>query len=411
MGGDLLIVNIGQIIGIHQGTDALAGHGMNQLNTLSNAFLLIRGGKIEGLGQMSELPETDVRIIDAKGGFVLPTWCDSHTHIVFAESREQEMVMRHAGRTYEEIAAAGGGILNSADRLRAMDENELYDKTFLRYQEIKKLGTGAIEIKSGYGLSLEAELKMLKVIRRLKELNEIPIKASLLAAHAFPREYKNDPEGYIDLIQNQILPKVVNEGLADYMDVFCDRGFFSVSQTDRLLESANKQGLRPKIHANELAVSGGVQVGVKHGALSVDHLEEMDEDAIDCLAASDTIGTMLPGCAFFLGIPYPKANQMLNAGAKLALASDFNPGTAPSGNMNFVVSLACIKMHMTPESAINAATFNGACAMELQNTHGSIGIGKIASVIITEPIPNLAYLPYHFGSPVIQTVILSGKVQ
>ena len=303
--------------------------------------------------------------------------------------------MRLHGSTYEEIAAAGGGILNSANVLRNMDESELYDVSYQRFQQVQKMGTGAIEIKSGYGLDFDSEVKMLRVIRRLKELDEIPVKATFLGAHAFPAEYRNDHEGYIDLIINQMLPYIAGEGLAEYVDAFCDKGFFTPEQTARVMEAGARYGLKPKIHANELAVSGGVQVGVAHHAISVDHLEEMDEASISVLANSETIGTMLPGCAFFLGIPFPQARNMINANAKLALASDFNPGTAPSGNMNMVVSLACIKMKMTPEEAINAATINGAAAMELTSEVGSITPGKLANLIITEPMPSLALSLIH----------------
>lgn len=318
--------------------------------------------------------------------------------------------MRLRGKSYEEIAAAGGGILNSADVLRAMEEEELFDLSYRRFQAVQKLGTGAIEIKSGYGLDFDSEVKMLRVIRRLKEKNEIPVKSTFLGAHAFPREFKDNHPGYISLIIDRMLPYIADHGLADYIDVFCDRGFFTPEQTARIMDAGAKYGLKPKIHANELAVSGGVEIGVAHNAVSVDHLEEMDEHSIEALSGSDTIGTMLPGCAFFLGIPFPKARTMLEADTKLALATDYNPGTAPSGNMNMVVSLACIRMKMTPQEAINAATINGAFAMESQQMVGSITPGKLANLIITGPMPSLAYFPYSFGDHPMDKVLINGRV-
>jgi len=413
MSEQLCITNIGHLWGTYDISpiNALRGRDLGKLPSISNAFLISRDGKIASFGQMEDLhPDHHMPVIDAHGGHVFPAWCDSHTHLVHATSREKEFEMRLHGSTYEEIAAAGGGILNSANVLRNMDESELYDVCYQRFQQVQKMGTGAIEIKSGYGLDFDSEVKMLHVIRRLKELDEIPVKATFLGAHAFPAEYRNDHEGYIDLIINQMLPYIAGEGLAEYVDAFCDKGFFTPEQTARVMEAAARYGLKPKIHANELAVSGGVQVGVAHHAISVDHLEEMDEASISVLANSETIGTMLPGCAFFLGIPFPQARNMINANAKLALASDFNPGTAPSGNMNMVVSLACIKMKMTPEEAINAATINGAAAMELTSEVGSITPGKLANLIITEPMPSLAYFPYAYGHPPISKVILKGKV-
>jgi len=413
MSGDLCITHIQTIRGAHSSSEmnALPGNRLGDLPSLESAYILIRNGKIAEIGPMSALHhDHSMPVIDARGGQVLPAWCDSHTHLVHAASREKEFEMRLHGATYEEIAAAGGGILNSADVLRKMDESELYDVSLRRFEQVQKMGTGAIEIKSGYGLDFDSEIKMLRIIRRLKELDEIPVKATFLGAHAFPREYKEDHDGYIDLIINKMLPYIAGEGLADYVDAFCDKGFFTPYQTAKMMEAGAGYGLKPKIHANELAVSGGVEIGVKHHAVSVDHLEEMDENSIAALAGSDTIGTMLPGCAFFLGIPFPQARNMINANAKLALASDFNPGTAPSGNMNMVVSLACIKMKMTPEEAINAATFNGAAAMELLSDVGSITPGKLANLIITEPIPSIAYYPYAFGKHPISKVILKGKV-
>lgn len=389
----------------------ITGLRLNELPCIENGFMTIVDGRIQKVGPMAEyIPVSGREVMDASGAHILPAWCDSHTHLVHAASREKEFEMRLRGKTYEEIAAAGGGILNSADVLRAMDEEELFELSYRRFQAVQQLGTGAIEIKSGYGLDFDSEVKMLRVIRRLKEKNEIPVKATFLGAHAFPREYKDDHDGYISLIIDKMLPYIADHGLADYIDAFCDRGFFTPEQTARVMEAGAKYGLKPKIHANELAVSGGVEVGVAHNAVSVDHLEEMDEHSIAALAGSDTIGTMLPGCAFFLSIPFSKARTMIEADAKLALATDYNPGTAPSGNMNMVVSLACIRMKMTPHEAINAATINGAFAMELQQTVGSITPGKLANLIITKPIPSLAYFPYSFGDHPVSKVVINGKV-
>lgn len=413
MQGDLCITHISNIWGTYGPETILPipGKDLGHLPVITDGYIMIKQGRIHEVGSMQDLiHEHAFPVIDARGGHVLPAWCDSHTHLVHAASREKEFEMRLKGSTYEEIAAAGGGILNSADVLRDMDEYELYDTSHKRFQQVQKLGTGAIEIKSGYGLDFDSEIKMLRVIRRLKELNEIPVKATFLGAHAFPREFKNDHDGYIDLILNKMLPYISDEGLADYIDVFCDKGFFTPDQTSRILEGGAGYGLKAKIHANELAVSGGVETGVKHHAVSVDHLEEMDENSIYALANSNTIGTMLPGCAFFLGIPFPEARNMINANAKLAIATDFNPGTAPSGNMNMAVSLACIKMKMTPQEAINAATINGAAAMEIMHEIGSITPGKLANLIITDPMPSLAYFPYAFGHHPISKVIINGLV-
>jgi len=412
MTGDLTIVNIAKVWGCYDTgvKSALRGKELGILPACSDAYITIKEGKIASVGPMSEYEAiAGSSVIDACNGHVLPAWCDSHTHLVHAASREKEFEMRLKGSSYEEIAAAGGGILNSADVLRSMDEEALFDASYQRFAEVQGMGTGAIEIKSGYGLDFDSEIKMLRVIRRLKEKNEIPVKATFLGAHAFPREFKNDQDGYIRLIIEKMLPYIANHGLADYIDAFCDRGFFTPEQTARIIEAGAKYGLKAKIHANELAVSGGVETGVSHGAVSVDHLEEMDEQSISALAGSETIGTMLPGCAFFLGIPFPQAREMIEAGARLAIASDFNPGTAPSGNMNLVVSLACIRMKMTPEEAVNAATINGAAAMELTGTTGSITPGKMANLIITRPMPSLAYYPYAFGNHPISRVIIKGK--
>ncbi|QQS29076.1 MAG: imidazolonepropionase [Sphingobacteriales bacterium] len=411
---NLLIKNIAGLVQVESNHPAkwIAGSDMKTLPVLNDAFLWIKNGIIFDFGLMPDCPavEGETGIIDAKGKMVFPCWCDSHTHIVYAGSREQEFVYRIQGKTYEEIAKQGGGILNSALRLQHADEDELYESALNRLNEVIGYGTGAIEIKSGYGLNLDAEMKMLRVIRRLKENSPATIKATFLGAHAIPLEYKNNRQGYIDEIIERMLPAISNEGLADYIDVFCDKGFFTVSETAQILKAGNRYGLKPKIHANELAISGGVQVGVEHHALSVDHLERMGQEEIDCLMGTNTMPTLLPGTAFFLNIPFGPARNMIDAGLPVALATDYNPGSTPSGRMSFVLSLACLKMGMLPEEAINAATINGAYAMELSNTHGSIYRGKVANVFITQPIPSITFVPYAYGSNVVETVILNGKV-
>lgn len=374
-----------------------------------DAYLLIENDRIAAFGPMSECPERADEVMDASGRLVLPSWCDSHTHIVFAATREEEFVDRIRGLSYEEIAARGGGILNSARKLQLASEDELFEGAWGRLQEVIRMGTGAIEVKSGYGLTLESELKMLRVVRRLKEQAPIPVKATFLGAHAIPSEYKDRREDYISLIIHEMLPKVAAEGLADYCDVFCDRGFFTPEETDRILQAGWKWGLKPKIHANELGLTGGVQAGVANKAISVDHLEYTSSVEIEALKNSETLPTLLPGCAFFLGIPFAPAREMMDAGLPVVLASDFNPGSCPSGNMPFVVSLACAKMKMLPEEAVNAATLNGARAMELEEDHGTIAVGKIANLFITRPMLSLAGLPYAFGSNVVEAVVLGGK--
>ncbi len=410
----MLITNIKGLVGIHPKEKlVLRGSEMANLPLLENAWLLLEGGLIKDFGTMDNVPSSLLHFpstIDANGKFVCPSWCDSHTHIVFAAPREEEFVMKIAGKTYEDIAAAGGGILNSARKLELATEDHLFESASLRLKDMIRQGTGAVEIKSGYGLTVESELKMLRVIKRLKLAFNIPIKATLLAAHAYPTAYKNDHQGYIKLIIEELLPIVAKEGLADYMDAFCEKGFFSVEETDQLLTAAATYGLKPKIHANQLSVSGGVQIGVKHHAVSVDHLEETDEDVLHALSNSDTIATLLPSCSFYLNIPFANARGLLNANAPVALATDYNPGSTPSGNMNFVVSLGCIKLKMLPEEAINAATLNGAAAMELSKEVGSIAIGKKANLFITRAIPSLAFLPYSFGQSQIETVILNGEI-
>jgi len=385
------------------------GSDMATLPLLHDAYLLIENERIAAFGPMAECPERAEEVLDATGRLVLPSWCDSHTHIVFAATREEEFVDRIRGLSYEEIAERGGGILNSARKLQAVSEDVLFEDAWGRLQEVIGLGTGAIEIKSGYGLTLESELKMLRVVRRLKEKSPIPVKATFLGAHAVPLEFKTQREAYISLVINEMLPRVAGEGLADYCDVFCDQGFYTPEETDRILKAGWKWGLKPKIHANELGLTGGVQVGVANHAISVDHLEYTSEAEIEVLKNSDTLPTLLPGCAFFLGIPFAPARQMMDAGLPVVLASDYNPGSCPSGSMPFVLSLACAKMKMLPEEAVNAATLNGARAMELEGDYGTLAVGKIANVFITRPMMSLAGLPYSFGSKVVEAVVLRGK--
>lgn len=388
---------------------AVKGPEMAQLPVQRDAFLLCKNDRIAAFGTMEHCPERADTIIDAQGGMVFPSWCDAHTHIVFAAPREEEFVDRIKGLSYEAIAERGGGILNSASRLQACSEDDLYASALARLHEVIAFGTGAIEIKSGYGLTLESEIKMLRVIQRLKVVSPIPIKATFLGAHAVPSAYKNNRSAYIDLIIDEMMPLVASEQLAEYCDVFCDRGFFTVEETDQILKAAWKFGLKPKIHANELDYSGGVQVGIANGAISVDHLEYTGTAEIEALVASTTLPTLLPSCAFFLGIPYAPARAMIDAGLPVVLATDYNPGSSPSGKMSFVVALACIKMKMLPEEAIYAATLNGACALELAEDYGSIAVGKKANVFITKPIPSIAYLPYAFGGDVVEHIILNGK--
>ncbi len=386
------------------------GADMARLPVLDDAFLLIQDDLIHSFGPMSDCPATADQTIDATGRMVFPSWCDSHTHLVFAASREEEFVSRIRGLSYETIAEQGGGILNSARRLQAISEDQLLEAAWRRLQEVISYGTGAIEIKSGYGLSLDSELKMLRVIRRLRAMSPIPVKATFLGAHAIPEEYKTRRQDYISLIIQEMLPAVAAENLADYCDVFCDKGFFTVEETAQILQAAAALGLKAKIHANELGYTGGVQAGIAAGAISVDHLEYTGDAEIAALLASDTLPTLLPSCAFFLGIPYAPARRMIDAGLPVVLATDYNPGSSPSGRMSLVVALACIKMKMLPEEAIQAATLNGARAMELESRYGSIMPGKIANLFITLPMPSIAYLPYSFGSDLIDMIILNGRV-
>ena len=408
---NLLVKNIGQIVGIDEsGRTKVAGKEMNSISMLANAWLLTDGERISDYGTMDSLPQTEgCEVIDACGGWLFPSFCDSHTHIVYAGSREQEFLDKINGLSYEEIAQNGGGILNSAERLHNTSEDDLYRQAMERIDEIVSMGTGLVEIKSGYGLTLEDELKILRVIRRIKENTPLEVRATFLGAHAVGRAYKGRQTEYVEHVCNDMIPAVAKEGLADFVDVFCDKGFFTVEETAKIIETGAKYGLRAKIHANELAISGGVEVGVEHGALSVDHLESMGDEQIEVLRGSETMPTMLPGCAFFLGIGYPPARKMIDAGLAVALASDFNPGTAPSGNMRFVASLASIKMKMTPAEAINASTLNSACAMGESKDYGSITRGKKANFYITKPIPSLAYMPYAHQTPIIKDIVLKGK--
>jgi len=408
----VLIINIKELIQVRDiGILKVSGEKMKELPTIKNAYLLIEDDLIADYGEMKNCPSIKVdSTINAKGKMVLPTWCDSHTHIVYAGNREQEFVDRINGMTYEEIANRGGGILNSATKLQETSEEELYNQSKNRLEQVMKMGTGAVEIKSGYGLTVEGELKMLRVIQKLKSNYPIEIKATFLGAHAFPKEYKENHQGYIDSIINEMLPAISNEKIADFIDVFCESGYFSVSETEQIMEAGNKFGLKSKIHVNQFNAIGGVNAAVKNNALSVDHLEIMNNDDIEILKNTDTMPVALPTCSYFLGIPYAPARKMIEAGLSLALASDFNPGSSPSGNMNFVVATACIKMKMTPEEAINAATINGAYAMDITKTHGSITIGKKANIIITKPLNSIYELPYAFGSNLIDTVIIEGEI-
>jgi len=408
----LLITNIGRLCGIEkegQLKSRLCGQEMAELPSIERAWLYIEHDRIHSFGRMSDMDFFPAEnVYDADGRIVLPSFVDSHTHVVFAASREQEFVDRIKGVSYEEIAKRGGGILNSARRLNDMSEEELYDVSLERLHRVMAQGTGAIEIKSGYGLSLYSELKMLRVIRRLKENNAIPIKASFLAAHAYPPEYQQDHEGYLKLIIDEMLPQIAEDGLADYMDVFCENGFFSVDETDRLLEAGWKHGLKPKIHANQLYNSGGVQVGVKHQAVSVDHLECVGDAEIEILKNSQTIPTLLPAAPFFLGINYQPARKMIDAGLPVCIATDYNPGSCPSGNVPLLLTIACTQLKMTPEEAINAVTLNGAAALELSNEIGSIAVGKKANLIVTKKIPSAAYIPYDFGNNPVERMLVNG---
>ena len=410
----MLIVNIAAIQGIVSSEhNRLAGADMESVpEVMADAWLRVEDGRIAGFGPMSSLAGRDMEcqeVVDARGGMLLPSFCDSHTHVVYAGSRDGEFLDKINGLSYEEIARRGGGILNSADRLHDTSEDELYRQAMERVNEVIAKGTGAIEIKSGYGLTTDDELKMLRVIARIKESTPAVVKSTFLGAHAVGRAYAGRQGEYVGLIVDEMLPRVAAEGLADYVDVFCDEGFFTVEDTDRILTAAARYGIAPKIHANELANSGGVQVGIKHGALSVDHLERMGADEIEALRHSDTIPTMLPGASFFLGMPYAPARDAIAAGLPVALASDYNPGSSPSGDMRMVMALGCIKMRLTPQQALTATTINGAAAMGVSGEMGSIAVGKRASFFITKPVPSLAFIPYSYTTPLISQIFLNGK--
>ena len=409
----LLLTNVKQLVNVREQWPVLRGKELAELPCIDNAFLIIEDDTIAAYGPMEQLPSINRSLpadtIDATGKLVLPAWCDSHTHIVFAASRENEFIDKLKGLSYAEIAAKGGGILNSARKLNDAPEDVLFNMAWERLTALSRLGTGAIEIKSGYGLTVAGELKMLRVIKKLRERSPLTIKATFLGAHTYPVEYKDNHQAYIDLIIQEMLPVIAREKLADYIDVFCETGFFSAAETETICRAGMQHGLKPKIHANQLNLSGGVQAGVAVGAISVDHLETMDEDAIKTLAGSSTIGTLLPTAAFFLRMPFQPARALIDAGCAIALASDYNPGSSPSGNMNLVVNMSCIQMKMLPEEAINAATLNGAWAMECAGELGSISIGKKASLILTQPVPSLAYLPYAFGSNLIDKVMIKGE--
>jgi len=430
----ILIQNIKELIQAEENPRLIvSGKEMSTLSTLRDAWLLISGDRIIDFGSSDTIPTPEnyelritnyekaihhftsstvhsLKTIDAAGKLVFPSFCDSHTHLVYAGSREKEYTDKIKGLSYEEIARRGGGILNTAKRLQEASEEELVEQASARLDEIMRLGTGAVEIKSGYGLSVEDELKMLRVIRKLKELSPLTLVATFLGAHAVPAEYKGRQGEFVDLVIHEMIPQVAAEGLADYIDVFCDRGFFTTGETDRILLAGMKYGLRPKIHANELDYSGGIQVGVKYNALSVDHLEYTGDEEIKCLLGSETMPTVLPGAAFFLGLPHAPVRKMMDAGLPVALASDFNPGSSPSGNMQFILSLGCINYRMLPEEAINAVTLNSAYAMGLSEEMGSIARGKKANLFITRPIPSYEYMPYAYGSNKVETVIINGEI-
>jgi imidazolonepropionase len=410
----LLIKNAKALVGTHApGTERVAGNAMRNLPQLANGWLVAENGIITALGTEPDWPGiTDwngLEVIDASDRYVLPGWCDPHTHSVFAAPREGEFVDRINGLGYQEIASKGGGILNSATRLRAMEEDELFERSLPRVREMMHQGTVAVEIKSGYGLDMDSELKMLRVVKRLQQALPLQVKATLLAAHALPAEYKTDRNRYVDLVVNEMIPRVAEARLAQYVDCFCETNYFTVAEMEKILAAGMKHGLRGKVHVNQFTSIGGIQAAVAHGALSVDHLEVMETADITALQGSGTIPTLLPSCSFFLGIPYGPARALIEQGLPVALATDFNPGTTPSGNMNFVFSLGCIRLRMLPEEALNAATLNAAAAMGLGHELGSLSVGKRASLLITKPVPSLAYLPYAFGTDHLDTVIIDGR--
>ena len=406
---NVLFINIKELIQVREvAIHFVSGEEMNVLPTLKNAFLLVENGLIADFGLMENCPNINIKTIDAKGKMILPSWCDSHTHIVYAGNREAEFVDRINGLSYKEIADNGGGILNSAKRLQETSEEDLYNQSKIRLEEIIQLGTGAVEIKSGYGLTKDAELKMLRVIKKLKENYLIEIKATFLGAHALPAAYKGNKDGYLKMLIDDVLPTIQKENLADFIDIFCETGYFSVADTQQILEAGKKYGLVGKIHVNQFTAIGGIQTGIENNALSVDHLEEMRAEDINALKGTKTMPVALPSCSYFLSIPFTPARKMIDAGLPLALATDYNPGSTPSGNMNFVVATACIKMKMTPEEAINAATINGAYAMNLQDKAGTITKGKLANLILTKAINSYNFIPYSFGNNCIEKVFLKG---
>jgi imidazolonepropionase len=415
-----IFTNIKQLVNVREQTHVLRGAELAELPVIENAYLIIEDGIIAEYGEMKDAPHSQLTSHSSQQATVLPAWCDSHTHLVFAGSRENEFVDKIKGLSYAEIAAKGGGILNSAKKLNETSADELFIEAWKRLEEVSKLGTGAIEIKSGYGLSVEGELKMLRVIKKLKEKSSLSIKSSFLGAHTYSLEFKEDHQGYIDIIINEMLPVIAKEKLADYIDVFCEKGFFSAEETETICKAGMQFGLKPKLHVNQLNSIGGIEAGIKMNALSLDHLETLTENEIELLASPPApllaergeekpICTLLPTAAFFLNSPLQPARQLINRGAAIALASDYNPGSSPSGNMNFVVALSCIQMKMLPEEAINAATINGAYAMEVGDELGSITVGKKANLIFTKPIPSLAYLPYSFGNNLIDKVMIGGE--
>lgn len=409
----MLIINIALLVNVRTSNKLLRGNELAELPCIENAWLIIKNGNIFSHGEMKSLPKPEesniIETIDAMGAFVLPCWCDSHTHLVFAASREEEFVDKIKGLSYADIAAKGGGILNSARKLNAMTEDELFELSLKRLNKIIQYGTGAVEIKSGYGLTVEGELKMLRIIQRLKQASPVLIKATFLGAHAYPAAYKNNHEGYIKQVIDEMLPNIAAEKLADYIDVFCETGFFSADETKRICEAGLHYGLKPKLHVNQLNSIGGIEAAIELNAISADHLETLNKEEINLLAGSNTIATLLPTAAYFLRMQYPPVRELINAGCSIALATDFNPGSSPSGNMNTVISTSCIQMRMLPEEAINAATINGAYAMEVQNEAGSIMEGKRANLLFTKPVSALAYLPYAFGDNLIDKVMLNGK--
>ena len=404
-----IFTNIKFLINVGEQTNLLRGAELAELPVIENAYLIIEDGIIAAYGEMQDLKHSHLSTVNCQQSTVLPCWCDSHTHIVFAGSRENEFVDKIKGLSYAEIAAKGGGILNSAKKLNDIPEDELLNQSWKRLEEVSKLGTGAIEIKSGYGLSVEGELKMLRVIKKLKEKSSLSIRSTFLGAHTYPIEFKENHQGYIDLIINEMLPVIAKEKLADYIDVFCENGFFSPAETETICNEGMQYGLKPKLHVNQLNSIGGIETGIKLNAVSLDHLETLTENEIAQLSKWEGVSTLLPTAAFFLRMPLPPARQLIDNGSAIALASDYNPGSSPSGNMNFVVALSCIQMKMLPEEAINAATINGAYAMGLQNKVGSITVGKKANLIFTKPIPSIAYLPYSFANNLIDKVMIGGE--